>query len=127
MVSEDTPANIDKDIFKPLLIDYLMLKLMYSSNSYLEHRLNLMGQPVKVQGAIETAGICPCCKYLSIGPAEEGLWDICPVCFWENGGDGPNYLSLADAQANFKSFGAINERSLQFVNPEGTMKYVKTV
>lgn len=125
MASEETPSNIDMQLFEPLIIDYLIFDLKYSSNKYLEQKLSVMGQSEQVQGTIKPAGKCPCCEYLSIDPGEEGLWDICPVCFWENGGDGPNRMSLNEAQKNFESFGAINERSLEFVDPEGTMKYQK--
>ena len=54
------------------------------------------------------------------------MWEICPVCFWEDDGQddpradevfgGPNgSLSLSEARRNFQAFGAIDERSKQFV------------
>ena len=53
------------------------------------------------------------------------MWDICPVCFWENGGDGPNHMALADAQKKFGDIGAISDRSLEYIDPEGPIKYAK--
>lgn len=61
---------------------------------------------------------CPCCKFLTL--PELGGFAMCPVCFWEDDGQteadaeevrgGPNFeLSLRQAQANFKQFGAIEE------------------
>lgn len=56
---------------------------------------------------------CPCCGYLTFD--EQGHFDICPVCFWE---DDPvqsndeeyvgraNGISLRQARANFKVLGA---------------------
>lgn len=56
---------------------------------------------------------CPCCGYRTLyGP---GDYDLCPVCFWEDAGDqlrwptladGPNGISLIEAQRNFLEFGA---------------------
>ncbi|MBP8300793.1 MAG: hypothetical protein KA020_10535 [Planctomycetes bacterium] len=58
---------------------------------------------------------CPCCRYLTL--SERGAWCICPVCFWEDDGQGdadadvvrggPNgVLSLTIARASFTSIGA---------------------
>jgi len=62
---------------------------------------------------------CPCCGYLVFdgGP---GSYDVCPICFWEDdavqlefatNGGGANKASLVEAQQNFVSFGACEERS----------------
>jgi hypothetical protein len=67
---------------------------------------------------------CPCCGYLTL--AERGLYEICPVCFWEDDGQddrdadrvrgGPNgRLSLTQARRNFHAIGASDERRIQFV------------
>lgn len=58
---------------------------------------------------------CPCCSCLTLD--ERGGYDICPVCFWEDDGPddhdaaivrgGPNgSLSLTQARANYREFGA---------------------
>lgn len=63
---------------------------------------------------------CPCCGYRTLheGP---GDYDLCPVCFWEDAGDqlrwpmladGPNGISLIEAQRNFVEIGACHADSL---------------
>lgn len=63
---------------------------------------------------------CPCCGHhtLQEGP---GDYDLCPVCFWEDAGDqlrwpmladGPNGISLIEAQRNFVEMGACHAESL---------------
>jgi hypothetical protein len=56
---------------------------------------------------------CPCCgcRTLSSGP---GAYEICAVCRWEDDGtpdgplaeDGPNGISLVEAQRRFERYGA---------------------
>jgi hypothetical protein len=64
---------------------------------------------------------CPCCGHLTL--AERGDYEICPVCFWEDDGQdevdalvvrgGANgMLSLTQARANFRTFGACDEQSI---------------
>ena len=55
---------------------------------------------------------CPCCGYYTLD--NEGMYDICPVCFWEdndevenpNEYDDCNKISLAEARKNYLEFGA---------------------
>jgi hypothetical protein len=57
---------------------------------------------------------CPCCGHATL--TNRGMYQICPVCFWEDDGQdttdadvergGPNAVSLAAARANFLAFGA---------------------
>jgi hypothetical protein len=75
----------------------------------------------------QTAGLllrCPCCLCATL--TGRGGYEICQVCFWEDDGQddldadvvfgGPNgALSLTEARANFRQFGACEERSLAFV------------
>ncbi len=67
---------------------------------------------------------CPCCGYLTIDDSEEVITDVCEVCFWQydkvaheepNKIIGANKVSLNIAKANYKSFGAIEERFLSLV------------
>ena len=69
---------------------------------------------------------CPCCRCKTL--SERGYYDICPVCFWEDDGQddpnadlvrgGPNgALSLTQARANFKEFGASRRDMLPHVRP----------
>lgn len=57
---------------------------------------------------------CPCCGYRKLD-LPSGSYDLCPVCFWEDDGsqlrwptstDGPNGISLIEAQRNFVEIGA---------------------
>jgi hypothetical protein len=48
---------------------------------------------------------CPCCGYMSL--PENGAYEICHVCFWEDGGDEPNHMTLKEAQKNFHRYGSI--------------------
>src|SRR5262245_27586783 len=67
---------------------------------------------------------CPCCGCKTLG--ERGGFEICPVCFWEDDGQddhdaeivrgGPNgALSLGQARANFRRFGACAEKFIKEV------------
>jgi hypothetical protein len=69
---------------------------------------------------------CPCCGYKTL--KMRGGDEICPVCFWHDDGQdshdasdvrgGPNgSMSLEQARANFRSFGASDERHRGSVRP----------
>ena len=58
---------------------------------------------------------CPCCGFRTL--EEFGDFELCPVCYWEDDGQGdadadvvrggPNgTLSLSEARRNFEEFGA---------------------
>ena len=56
---------------------------------------------------------CRCCGFLTLG--EEGGYEICSVCYWEDDpggedGGGANAVSLRDARENFATYGASEER-----------------
>jgi hypothetical protein len=60
---------------------------------------------------------CACCGYKTID--EKGLYEICPICFWEDDSvqeadpwfeGGANAPSLYTAQSNYKKYGAMEER-----------------
>lgn len=66
---------------------------------------------------------CPCCGHHTLheGP---GLYELCPVCFWEDAddqlrwpslADGPNGISLLEAQRNFAAIGACDAESVRKV------------
>ena len=61
---------------------------------------------------------------MSIDAGEDGLWDVCLVCFWENGGDGPNQMELRVARDNFERHGAMSPRHVVHVEPDGRRKYM---
>jgi hypothetical protein len=66
---------------------------------------------------------CPCCGHgtLAAGP---GVYELCPVCHWEDDGtqgerpwssDGANGISLYEAQQNYSRFGAAHQDSVPLV------------
>lgn len=66
----------------------------------------------------ETKHACPCCRFLTLD--EQGGFELCPVCYWEDDGQddhdadrvrgGPNGdLSLTQARKNFVIYGAYDE------------------
>ena len=67
---------------------------------------------------------CPCCHFSTLD--ERGGYDICPACFWEDGGQdeddadtvhgGPNgSLSLKAARKNYIEFRACEEEFIEDV------------
>jgi len=115
------------DSLKSLFVFELKEGLIGVTNEYLELHLNNGENHFIVIGNIEEKGICPCCQFYSIELGEDGFQDICPVCFWQNGGNGPNHITLEEALNNFKVFGAIDKTSLQFIDSEGKIKYKKNI
>jgi hypothetical protein len=76
--------------------------------------------------AVEGPYRCPCCGFIAL--TERSADEICPVCFWEDDGQGdhdadevrggPNRaLSLTVARANFQAIGVCDERCTRFVRP----------
>ncbi|WP_420535426.1 CPCC family cysteine-rich protein [Actinomadura viridis] len=68
---------------------------------------------------------CPCCGYMTL--SARGRHEICPVCGWQDTGirddepdeyvGGPNHVTLTEAKANFKLFGASELRGVSRVRP----------
>lgn len=109
-----------KDSLKPIILDLFITQFYGVANTFLE---SLISKNLQVTGENDRNGKCPCCDYLSIGYGEDGAWEICSVCFWENGGDGPNHMKLADARLNFKKHGAMDKGSLKFIDPNAIKKF----
>lgn len=110
--------------YDPVLLLALGLSLRGVRNEFLGEKLRQV-----VVGTVEPLLPCPCCGYRTLN--ERGAYAICPVCFWEDDGSnepgrvsGPNHMTLTQARANFKAFGAVSKRELKFVDPEGRAKYV---
>lgn len=68
---------------------------------------------------------CPCCDYYTL--SERGIYDICPVCFWEDDGidinqldqhSGPNHITLRAGRSNFQKFGACDSTMIKNVVAE---------
>jgi Cysteine-rich CPCC len=75
---------------------------------------------------------CPCCGYLTL--PDRGIYDICPVCFWEEDGQddphadevwgGPNgSLSLTEARNNYRVLGASDPGRQELVRPPRPEEY----
>jgi hypothetical protein len=71
---------------------------------------------------------CPACGFLVFAETP-GSQDICPICFWQDDAsslryatiaDGPNDVSLVEAQRNFVTFGASSERLKRHVRTPTT-------
>jgi hypothetical protein len=66
---------------------------------------------------------CPCCGHQTFG--EQGSYEICAVCYWEDDliqlrwpwSFGANAVCLVDAQRNYQRLGAMEERFLKHVRP----------
>ena len=67
---------------------------------------------------------CPCCGYLTLSDEPPGTYEVCPVCDWEDDAaqsanaeieGGANAVSLGQARANFREFGAAQRESLDRV------------
>ncbi len=65
---------------------------------------------------------CPCCNHNTMSNDDSLMYDICPVCYWENDPiqnidenfiGGANKVSLAQARKNYIEFGA---SSIEFLN-----------
>ena len=65
---------------------------------------------------------CPSCGYKTI--TDE--YDICPICGWEHDvwqlnhpddDGGPNYVTLRDAQKNFREIGASSPKRVRYSRP----------
>jgi hypothetical protein len=122
LVRGDRPERFPHEL-DPLLEDRLVFELTYALNAYIREELRSYGHDVIVEGQMERGGVCPCCEYLAIDAGEDGLWDICRVCFWENGGDGPNHLTLVEAKKNFDAWGAIDRGFLQQLAADRMRKF----
>lgn len=124
----DQPDDPALPLYDPLL--QLALEYAYKGvlNSYLSMRLLLVGIEASIEGEADPMAACPCCGYLSL--PENGNYDICHVCFWEDDGttaaesySGPNHMTLSDARQNFRRLGAVTEANRQHVLPDGKERY----
>ena len=121
-------SAMDHDV-DPLLAVGLRAKYRGVRNEYLARKLSDLGHLLtEVTGEPETLLKCPCCGYRTL--QERGIYEICPVCYWEDDGtqesaeySGPNHVTLAEARASFAQYGACSPAMIAHVDPEGTQKY----
>lgn len=76
-----------------------------------------------VNHKLEKQYTCPACGHIVFNEPP-GSYDICPICYWEDDltqlenfdvAGGANHMSLIEAQNNYESIGAIEERLKQYV------------
>lgn len=67
---------------------------------------------------------CLCCGYKTLEEKPPGSFEICPICFWEEDKvqskdpdykGGANDVSLREAQENFATFGASEQKFIHKV------------
>ena len=98
-------------------------------NEYIIKKLHSLGFQVdQIEGNPEKLESCPCCGYNTL--SERGVYDICPVCFWEDDGvdndfkySGPNHMTLSEGRSNFRKVGACDEEAKKHIDPDGVSKY----
>ncbi|WP_196888236.1 CPCC family cysteine-rich protein [Aureivirga sp. CE67] len=127
IVNNEKPVEINHVEFDLIYQEYLSSILYGSTNKYLIFKLKEVANVIvdDLTGKKELLDPCPCCDYLTISLGEDGLCEICPVCFWENFGSGPNGMTLDLAKRNFNKHGVMDLRFKKFVDPEGNFKYEK--
>ncbi|WP_243472115.1 CPCC family cysteine-rich protein [Winogradskyella sp. MH6] len=76
---------------------------------------------------------CPCCDYYTL--SERGVYDICPICFWEDDAiditeldkhSGPNHITLREGRLNFEKYGACDSTMVKNVIPKNHRKRFKS-
>jgi hypothetical protein len=108
--------------YDPLLVIALSRGFRGMKNEYLLRRARNLGMDVEnVVGEPEILEVCPCCLYRTL--QEQGGYDVCPVCRWEDDGQRalgvyshPNRMTLREGRANF----ALSGSSL--LQPSGTAR-----
>lgn len=126
VLRDPVPDNLDDSMYDFIL--YWMLPNYYGAkNEYILTRLREINPRIhSIVGKEECLEKCPCCGYRTL--SERGMYFICHVCFWEDGGDedsGPNYISFEEGRENFRKFGASKECYLDVVDPDGPLKYLQ--
>lgn len=127
MITNDKPKN-PEDIKYDYIIKDRQKSMFYGvKNDYIIKLLREININVNsISGNNDILEACDCCSYNTITPGEDGLCQICPVCFWENFGEGPNGMTILQAKENFKKYGAMDEKFLKAIDLNGKMKYEKT-
>lgn len=99
-IEESEEWNVEDPRYAPAIKVWVMYRMRYFSHKYLTYCLQNLGYPEDALSyePIE-AETCPCCGYKTL--AERGMYEICPVCWWEDEGfdtpDGAcNHLTVED-------------------------------
>jgi hypothetical protein len=130
MERSEYPGNPSDPLYDPLLHVALRRDYVGALNAYLERRLERLGQPATVEGAVEELEPRPCCRYRSL--PERAGYDVCPVCFWEDDGlrdpskvSSCNHASLTEARRTFETIGAMSEDMRRHVLADGPERFAR--
>ncbi len=121
--------GVDLEDYDSLILMACKASLRGIKNEWLYKELSAIDDRVRaVEGELESMAVCPCCQHYSL--SQNGEYEICPVCFWEDDGStklhrysDPNHMTLAEGQVNFASFGACSRTSTKHVDSMGSTKY----
>ena len=126
-ITDFSDVRYDHDVIRYLADGFVGIHNQYIADSI----MNIISiANIMVEGNVEQLEKCPCCEYHTL--EEGGQYFVCPVCFWED--DGSDELEryspvnrgyLKNARANFISFGAMSESSIESIDPEGRKKYLQ--
>jgi len=127
----EAPRDASPRKYDPLIRVALLRETLGVRTSWLQAQLRQVGDAVEVLGEPERMADCRCCGSLSIH--ERGVYEICPVCFWEDDGlqdldtvSGPNHMTLREGKKNYERIGACSEESLRFVAADARAKFVQS-
>jgi len=128
---EPSLGEVSHSLFEPLILIALRYNYYGVQNEYLIQKLHALSiGHDSIEGNPEETHQCPCCLYYTL--KERGIFDICPVCFWEDSGynkpeaySGVNHMFLSEAQANFESLGAISLSAKKSVDPNERNKWTR--
>lgn len=131
-LDEPNLSEVSSPFFDPLILIALRYNYYGVQNEYLIQKLHSLSiAHDSIEGNPEQTYQCPCCLYYTL--KEQGMFDICPVCFWEDSGhtkpedySGPNGMFLSEAQASFKSLGAISLSEKMFIDTDERNKWTRS-
>ena len=86
---------------------YIHNRVLIVQNNYAEHLLEIRFKGWKKAERAYGKAPCPCCGYMSLPKPHS--YEICEVCFWEDGGAEPNRMELEEAQENFRLYGSVHK------------------
>ena len=104
--------------YDPALLLPLRHRYLGCTNEYLLEQLKQIDHHYdQISGEAALLFACPCCGLQTLD--EQGNYDICPVCWWEDDGmdnataqykSGPNHISLIRARINVLQTGIFDPR-----------------